>query len=56
MIIEDVEILNQAKIFFKLYGVECKVMSDKIIINHDKKLLHRLILKQEAFLIFKQFL
>lgn len=49
---EDVEILNQAKIFFKLYGVECKVMSDKIIINHDKKIITPIDIKTGSFFNF----
>lgn len=36
----DYEVINQAIIFFNIYGEECKCMIDKILVNHKKKIIY----------------
>jgi hypothetical protein len=49
---EDIEIIPQAKIFFKMHGVECKSMLDWLIVNHSKKVITPIDLKTGSFFDF----
>lgn len=44
----DIEVLNQAPIFFEVNGVECKALVDKILVDHKAKVIQPYDIKTGA--------